>query len=140
MKKIRFVLMVLTVISTLVACNTVTYVTEAADFAGDMTMLANDLPILLPQAVAKEEKRRELEEKLIEAKSDIEEFNSLTPPSNVEEMHKRVVELNTLSLSVIDLYLNAIENGKLDQTFIEKYPLLDSLNKITEMVNRLKNA
>lgn len=138
MKKILILLLMfgLTFVS---ACSSVTdvantakYVSETFDYVTDISTFATNAQPLAEQAVNDEAKREEFKQSLLEAKSDIEEFNVLTPPDIFNSSHEDIATLNNDILSVINETLSVIDSGDFSKEFANKF-------KITEEINGLKN-
>ncbi|RXY99796.1 DUF6376 family protein [Fictibacillus sp. S7] len=119
--------------------NTVNYVKEAKEFAGEVSTFSSETTDLVKQAVNDESKQKELESQLKQMKSDVQEFSGLTPPDNLQELHGQM-ESKAQSLEVgIDLYLKNIKEGKLDTSFIEDHPLMKQVSDINQIYQDIKS-
>ncbi|MDN4525877.1 DUF6376 family protein [Fictibacillus fluitans] len=122
--------------------NTVNYVKEAKEFAGEVSSFSSDTTGLVRDAVNDETKRKELETQLKQMKSDVKEFTGLTPPESLQELHGQMESKAKSLEGGIDLYLKNIREGKLDTSFIEDHPLMkqvSDINKIYEDIKSLGN-
>jgi hypothetical protein len=147
MKKIAIGMMLMFASVILGACgiaqdvkNATTYLPEVTKYVANVTLFANEAPIMAQQAILDETKRVEFEEKLKEIKSEMEKVNGLTPPSQLEELHQQLVTVNTTAEKGIDQYLNAIQNGKLNEEFINQTPLVKNVKEITSIFDEMKNV
>ena len=118
--------------------NTLTYVNEATDYVNEATAFANEIPALAEQAVSDQQAAQELETKLQEMKQDIEEFNGLQPPDMAADLHQQIVEQNNQVVQGIDLYLNNVEEGKLDPALLENTEIFQSIQEITSIIDQIK--
>lgn len=118
--------------------NTLTYVNEATDYVNEASTFANEVPALAEQAVSDQQAAQELETKLQEMKQDIEEFNELQPPDMAADLHQQIVEQNNQIAQGIDLYLNNVEEGKLDPAVLENTEIFQSIQEITSIIDQIK--
>ncbi|MDQ0246082.1 TolA-binding protein [Bacillus fengqiuensis] len=118
--------------------NTLTYVNEATDYVNEASTFANEIPTLAEQAVSDQQAAQELETKLQEMKQDIEEFNGLQPPDMAADLHQQIVEQNNQVVQGIDLYLNNVEEGKLDPALLENTEIFQSIQEITSIIDQIK--
>lgn len=118
--------------------NTLTYVNEATDYVNEASTFANEIPALAEQAVNDQQAAQELETKLEVMKQDIEEFNELQPPDMAADLHQQIVEQNNQVVQGIDLYLNNVEEGKLDPALLENTEVFQSIQEITSIIDQIK--
>lgn len=118
--------------------NTVTYVNEATDYVNEAVTFGNEVPSLVEQAVSDQQAAQELETKLEDMKQDIEEFNKLQSPDMAADLHQQMVEQNNKVLEGINLYLNSMENGKLDPAIIENTEMFKSIQEIAGIIEQIK--
>jgi len=118
--------------------NTLRYTNEATDYVNEAITFANEVPILTEQAFSDQKAAKELETKMEEMKKDIEEFNELQPPDMAADLHKQIVEQNNKVLVGIDLYLNTIEDGKLDSAIVESTKMFKSIQEIAGIIEQIK--
>ncbi|MDN7244138.1 DUF6376 family protein [Planococcus shenhongbingii] len=118
--------------------NTLNYATEASEYANEASAFAKEVPDLAKQAVNDEQAAQELETRLEEMKATIEEFNKLEAPEIGADLHQQVVNQNNRAIEGIDLYLENIENGKLDSEVLKNTEAFKSLQEITSIVEQIK--
>ncbi|MBA4495080.1 DUF6376 family protein [Paenactinomyces guangxiensis] len=119
--------------------NTIEYADEAAQYAQVITDFYNTAPSLVEQATTDPASRQELETKLKNVKQEIQDFNQLTPPENVQEYHDVIVGHNKQLETVIDTYLDNVKDGKIDPKLLENADLLQSIEDISKAVNDIQN-
>jgi hypothetical protein len=120
------------------ANNTLTYINEATDFLTEANQFAADAPDLARQAVQDNAAAMEFEETLQFFQQVVENFNRLTPPSVAEDLHQQIVNNNETVLSGINLYLDAIENGKLNPAILENTELFQTITELSGIVQQIK--
>lgn len=120
------------------AKNTVTYIDQAVDFINTATDFANDAPPLAQRAVNDTQAAQELETMLLDMKQEIEEFNGLQAPEVAADLHQQIVDNNTVVLNGINLYLDSIEDGKLDPAILENTELFQTINDMSSLIDQLK--
>ncbi|WP_147535823.1 DUF6376 family protein [Bacillus marasmi] len=120
------------------AKNTVTYIDQAIEFINTATDFANDAPPLAKRAVEDTQAATELETMLLDMKNEIEEFNSLQAPEIAADLHQQIVDNNTVVLNGINLYLESIEDGKLDPAILENTEIFQTINDMSGLINELK--
>ena len=118
--------------------NTLTYANEATDYVNEAITFADEVPPLAEQAVSDQQAAKELEAKLEEMKKDIEEFNKLQSPDMAAELHQQMVEQNNKVLDGIDLYLNNMEDGKLDPAILKNTEMFKSIQEIAGIIDQIK--
>lgn len=127
MKKVQMATLLVLLVSLLTACgevlneakNAVTYTTEAVDFVDDMYKAADTIPVLAKEAGTNETSQQQLIDVILEVKSDMEEFNELTPPAAIQDVHSNIVENNSAILVTIQEYLPIIESGNFTQEEVD---------------------
>jgi predicted small secreted protein len=118
--------------------NTLNYAAEASEYANEATAFGKEIPDLAKRAVNDEQAAQELETQLEEMKTNIEEFNKLEAPEVAANLHQQVVNQNNRAIEGIDLYLDNIENGKLNSEVLKNTQALESLQEITSIVEQIK--
>ncbi|QAS52194.1 DUF6376 family protein [Halobacillus litoralis] len=118
--------------------NTLSYVDEATEYANEANTFAEEAPALAEQAVRDEQAAQELETKLEDMKQDIEEFNELESPDMTADLHDQVVDHNNRALEGINVYLDNMENGKLDSKVIENTEVFQTLNELTSIIDQIQ--
>jgi PBP1b-binding outer membrane lipoprotein LpoB len=114
------------------------YVTEATDFVADVQNFANEIPEMAEKAVTDLNARTQLEDLLTEMKTDIQDFEGLTPPSMIEDIHNQINESNTALENGIDKYLTAIEDGNLSSEILSEIDLLEELSVYTDLLEQIQ--
>jgi TolA-binding protein len=120
------------------ASTTVTYVNEAVNYVSEVDAFVKEVPPLTKQAVSDKQALIELEAKLTEMKEDIQSFNELQAPEVAADLHQQVVAHNQKAEEGIDLYLNHIEDGKLDPAVLENTEVFQTLQEITSIIEQIK--
>ena len=118
--------------------NTLNYANEAAEYANEASDFVNEVPPLAEQAVQEPEALKDLEIRLSRMKEDIEEFNTLEPPSVGGDLHQQIVDYNNQALQGINTYLDNMENGTLDPSVIENTETFQSLREIQSIVDQVQ--
>lgn len=120
------------------AKNTVTYIDQAIGFINTATDFANEAPPLAKQAVSDTQAAQDLETMLLDMKQEIEDFNSLEAPEVATDLHQQIVDNNTVVLNGINLYLDSIEDGKLDPAVLENTELFQTINDMSSLIDQLQ--
>jgi hypothetical protein len=120
------------------ATNTVTYIKEATDFLNKATAFANNAPKLAQQAVTDTNAAKELETTMLEMKEEMDAFNGLVAPDMMADLHQQIVDNNTTVAKGIDLYLDNIQNGKLDPAILENTELFQTIQDISTIIDQIK--
>jgi hypothetical protein len=118
--------------------NTLTYANEATEYLNKAITFSNEVPSLAEQAVSDQQAAKELETNLEEMKKDIEEFNELQPPNMAADLFQQMVEQNNQVIEGIDLYLNNMEDGKLDPAIVENTEMFKSIQEIACIIEQIK--
>ncbi|MFC4320750.1 DUF6376 family protein [Litchfieldia salsa] len=118
--------------------NTLTYGKEATEYVSKAGTFAEEVPALAKQAVNDQQAAEDLEVKLLDMKQEMEAFNALEAPEVALEIHEQIVNQNAKVEEGIDLYLNNMENGKLDPTVLENTEIYQSIQKITNTIDQIK--
>ncbi|MFC7320605.1 DUF6376 family protein [Halobacillus campisalis] len=137
MRKTKIALfMVLTVI--LSSCSMLEGINNTLNYANEVSTFVNEVPVLAEQATTDEQAAKDLEQRLEDMKQDIKEFNDLEEPSVGADLHQQVVDRNNQALEGIDVYLNNMENGKLDSSVIEDTEIFQTLRDISNTIDQIK--
>ena len=118
--------------------NTVTYVNEATDYVNEVGTFINEVPPLAEKAISDEQALVELETKLEDMKGEMEAFNELQAPEIATDIHQTIINHNEKAEDGIDVYLNNIEDGKLDSAVFENTEIFQSLQEITNTIDQIK--
>ncbi|MBD8071339.1 DUF6376 family protein [Bacillus sp. PS06] len=144
MKK-RWVVIFITSVLLLSGCsliedvnNTLSYGKEATEYVSKAGTFAKEVPTLATQAVNEPEAATELETKLVDMKQDMQEFNGLQAPEMAADLHQQIVAHNQKVEEGIDLYLNNMEDGKLDPAILENTEIFQALTDITNTIDQIK--
>lgn len=113
------------------ATTTTEYINTANDFANRVTELSND-------AISNEEARKQLENELIAMKEAIQQFNQTEAPAIAEDVHNQIVQANGKLEEGIDMYVNNIENGKLDPAILQDSEIITTINEISNLINQIE--
>jgi hypothetical protein len=120
------------------ANNTLSYGKEATEYVSIAGTFAKEVPLLAKQAVNDPQAAEELETKLLDMKQEIEAFNALQAPDMAVDLHQQIVGHNQKVEEGIDLYLNKMEDGKLDPTILENTEIFQSIQEITDKIDQIK--
>ncbi|PEX82120.1 DUF6376 family protein [Bacillus cereus] len=144
--KIKFILLVFIVSIGLMGCsvveegkNSLNYAQKATDYVNEISAFANEAPALAEQAVNDKEARKELETKLNEIKQDIPAFNELTPPDVAKDLHQQIVGYNEKLNTLIDTSMKKIEEGKIDVEQFKNSELMQTLNQVRDLKDKIQN-
>lgn len=107
------------------------YLEKAADFAKEASLKAEE-------AVHDEQAKEELKSNLEEMKNEINEFSKVEAPKVADGFHKNVVEKSGVLEDKIDLYLNRLDQGKLDEEFVNKEDLKKPVEELQNVFSELK--
>ncbi|WP_257348864.1 DUF6376 family protein [Pseudalkalibacillus decolorationis] len=113
------------------------YVNDATDYVNEATTFAEEIPSLAEQAVSDKDARVQLEERLKEMKTSIQDFNELEPPGVAEDVHQTIVDNNAKLEQGIDTYLQNIENGEVNPQLLEEYGILQTANELSKTIDLL---
>lgn len=119
--------------------NSIDYANEATDYLDKASQFAEDVPQLAQDAVMNQDARENLETELKTMKEDIQNFNETEAPSIAEDIHTQIEEYNAKLTEGIDTYLNNIENGKYDPAELENSEIMQTLNDLTSLMNKIEN-
>ncbi|MFC0274000.1 DUF6376 family protein [Metabacillus herbersteinensis] len=120
--------------------NSLDYANNTKDYVDNVTTFAEEIRSLSGEAVANEDSRIELENKLTEMKEEIQVFNEQEPPAIAEGIHEQIVGYNQSLDEGITLYLDNIEKGQLEPQILEDSNILqtiDQISSIKEQLNQL---
>jgi Family of unknown function (DUF6376) len=143
MKKFMFVLLSL---SLLTGCglleeanNSLTYVEEMTDYLNEAEQFANDFPSLVENASADSSAIPELEGRLDDMKSEIEDINNLNPPSIAEDLHAKVTDYNNKALQGIEQAQAQIDKGEVSLNELQNLEIVNTFNQLQEIKGNLEN-
>ncbi|MDM5321471.1 DUF6376 family protein [Bacillus altitudinis] len=94
--------------------DTTTYVTEANEYVTDIQQFTEDFPQLAEEAARNATKKAELTQQLESLKADIQEFNEVTAPKIVEDLHAQIIEKNKVLSEEIQTYLQQLKADNID--------------------------
>ncbi|OIU71936.1 DUF6376 family protein [Rossellomorea aquimaris] len=141
----KFILVLLS-LSLLTGCglleeanNSLTYVEEMTDYLNEAEQFANDFPALVENASANSSALPELEGRLNDMKSEIEEINNLTPPSMAEDIHAKVTDYNNKALQGIEQAQTQIDKGEVSLSELQSLEVVKTFNQLQEIKGNLEN-
>ncbi|NHC42545.1 hypothetical protein G6549_21720 [Bacillus sp. MM2020_1] len=117
---------------------TLDYVKEATTYVTTLDHFAAEIPPLIQQVIDNQPAADELRAKLQQMKNDIQSFNTLEVPETVNAFHQEIIVQNNLLVAEIDLYLNDINDGKLNPSTLEKTDLLQPVQEITSIIKQIQ--
>lgn len=143
MKKFSLVMMILASMM-LSACSflnevssSIDYVSVATEHIYQLNSFAEEAPQLIEDALNNPELVNELETKMSNLKTDIEEFIALTEiPAVAEEIHRELVAKNEVLLAEIN---QVLVNGHLALDQLESSQLFTTINEMTGLIQRIEN-
>ncbi|MCK9861217.1 DUF6376 family protein [Paenibacillus sp. ATY16] len=141
----RTLMILLLVVSsmTLSACSlfesanqTVQYADSAQEHINRLTDFAEQAPQMIQDAATNPETKRQLEERLVALKEDIEQFNLMDAPAMAKDLHQQIIEKNQVLLQEIN---DALVNGHLALDQLQNSPIIQTITDITGLLNRIEN-
>lgn len=120
------------------AKNLITYIDKSTDYLAVATDFANEAPALAQKAVENQQAAQEFETMLQEMQQEIDSFNGLQAPELAADLHQQIVEKNNAISTGIDLFLNNIENGKLDPAALENLEVFQTALEISSIIDQIK--
>ncbi|MEG9298542.1 DUF6376 family protein [Mangrovibacillus sp. Mu-81] len=121
------------------ANNSLTYVEEMTDYLNEAEKFANDFPALVENAAADTSAIPQLEDRLNEMKTEIEEINDLTPPSLAEDLHTKVEKYNDKALNSIEQAQIQIDKGDIQLTELQNLEIVQTFNQLQQIKGNLEN-
>ncbi|XOK58343.1 DUF6376 family protein [Paenibacillus elgii] len=144
--KLKIVLLLVLAVGLLSGCeiidkvnHSINYVEEATNFIDDTSRFAEQLPTLARQAVTDPEARTTLKNELTGMKERIVKFNALQAPDFAKDVHGQLVGYNETLAKEINGYLEKINNGAIDWKAIEDSRFIDTLNQVTQNLDKVKS-
>ncbi|WP_044639950.1 DUF6376 family protein [Risungbinella massiliensis] len=120
--------------------NTVDYIDEASEYINMMTAFSNEGPNLFDQAVQDPAAAQELMNRLTQLKQGMEEFNSLTPPESIQEIHQQIEDANVQMIGAIDSYEKGFQDGTFNpQQLLQNNELIQTIQGINNTLQELEN-
>ena len=117
---------------------TLDYVKEATNYFSTLETFAAETPPLIQQVLDNQPAADELRAKLQQMKNDIQSFNTLEVPETVNAFHQEIIVQNNALAEQIDLYLNDINDGKLNPSTLENTDLLQPVQEITSIIKQIQ--
>ncbi|XXM72644.1 DUF6376 family protein [Lysinibacillus sphaericus] len=121
------------------ANNSLTYAEEMTDYLNEAEQFAKEFPALVENASADSSALPELEGRLNDMKSEIEEINGLTPPSIAEDLHAKVTDYNDKALQGIEQAQAQIEKGEVSLSEFQNLEVVKTFNQLQEIKGNLEN-
>ncbi|WP_373228770.1 DUF6376 family protein [Cohnella sp.] len=112
------------------------YVNQATEHINNLSDFAEQAPRMIQDASLNSEAKQELENRLNSLKKDIEHFNLTKAPSVAKDIHQQLVEKNKLLLQEIN---QVVDNGHLSLDKIQNSQLLNTINDVTSLINRINS-
>lgn len=144
--KLKIVLLLVLAVGLLSGCeiidkvnHSINYVEEATNFIDDTSRFAEQFPTLARQAVTDPEARTTLKNELTGMKERIAKFNALQAPDFAKDVHGQLVGYNETLAKEINGYLEKINNGAIDWKAIEDSRFIDTLNQVTQNLDKVKS-
>lgn len=118
--------------------NTLKYATTTTEYMNTANNFANSVTELSNEAMTSEEARQQLEDELTAMKAEIQEYNQTEAPAIAEDVHNQIVQANGKLEDGIDMYLDNIENGKLDPAILNNSGIITTINEISNLMNQIE--
>ncbi|MCM3651864.1 DUF6376 family protein [Metabacillus litoralis] len=142
MRKFGFVI-IITATMMLSACgvldevnNSLDYVNEAQSYIDSLSEFGAEAPQLVQDAALDPDARVELENQINTLVGEIEEFNTIEPPSLAEDIHQNVVSKNEVLLDEIN---QVMDNGELVLEKFENSEIMNTVNDVTSLLDKVEN-
>jgi benzoyl-CoA reductase/2-hydroxyglutaryl-CoA dehydratase subunit BcrC/BadD/HgdB len=119
--------------------NSLNYTEEATSFISNAARLAEQWPALAEKAITDPEARNKLKTELTVMKERILKFNAIEAPAFAKNIHQQLVSYNETLMQEINGYLEKINSGVIDWKSLKDSPLVDTLNQVTQILDRLQN-
>ncbi len=143
--RLRFLLVVLTV-CLLPGCslfdgvnNSLNYVDQATTYINDVNRFANEIPALAEQAVTDAQARTNLKQEFEKMKEKVAAFDGIQAPAFAKDIHQQLISYNETLMKEINGYLEKINNGAIDWKSIANSQMVETITKITEIMDQVKN-
>lgn len=118
--------------------NSIDYVTKATTYIDKMNTHSNTIPPIFEKAVTDNNARTQLEQQLATMKTDIQNFNQLTPPEFAAGIHQSIEEKNQTILNGIDLYTTHIKNGTVNPDMIQNLEVFQTIKELNSLLSQLE--
>ncbi|NEU30292.1 hypothetical protein GN156_05785 [bacterium LRH843] len=115
------------------------YVNKTTIYVNEVVAFADEIQPIAAEAIASEEARMELEQKLESMKTDIQTFNEIQPPGIAAGIHEQLIEHNATLENGVNLYLEHIENGELDIKVLEEVGIINTIMDMTSILDQIKS-
>ncbi|ALC82174.1 MULTISPECIES: DUF6376 family protein [Bacillus] len=116
----------------------INYINESTEYMNEAQVFAEDLSSLANDAVNNEDAGKKLESRLTEMKSNIEEFNKLTPPEAATSVHEEAVKQNEKLLSGIDQVQTAVKEGTFQLEQLENSEIMGTITEVTDLMKTIE--
>lgn len=143
--RLRFLLVVLAV-CLLPGCslfdgvnNSLNYVDQTTTYINDVNRFANEIPALAEQAVTNTQARTTLKQEFENMKEKVAAFDGIHAPAFAKEIHEQLVSYNETLMKEINDYLEKINNGAIDWNSIANSQMVETIKKITGILDQVKN-
>ncbi|RAL26968.1 DUF6376 family protein [Thermoflavimicrobium daqui] len=117
----------------------VEYVSKTADYIKKVQDFYNEVPGMVEKAVTDSKVRKDLETKLNDLKTEIQNFEKLTPPDFAKDIHQTIQDHNQKLQTAIDGYLGLVKDGKLDPQEFKNSELYQTMNSIINLLDQVQN-
>ncbi|MDR6550152.1 DUF6376 family protein [Paenibacillus qinlingensis] len=118
------------------ANQTVDYGTQATEHLTNLREFAEQAPQMIKDAATNPETKQELENKLLDLKKEIEQFNLSSVPSMAKDIHQQIVEKNKILLDEIN---KVIVNGHLALDKLQNSQIITTISDAANLLNRIQN-
>lgn len=140
MKKILVILTL--VITALSGCallegvnDTLDYATKAKEHIEKLLTFGEEAPQMIKEAANNPEIKKELKDRLITLKEDINKFNQIDAPAIAEDIHQKIIAKNQEIEEAIN---KAIEDGQLAIEKLENSQLFKLINDVTSLLKQIE--
>ena len=116
--------------------NSLDYVNEAQSYINSLSEFGAEAPQLVQDATLDPDARVELENQINTLVGEIEEFNTIEPPSLAEDIHQNVVSKNEVLLDEIN---QVMDNGEVVLEKFENSGIISTVNDVTSLLDKIEN-
>jgi isopentenyl diphosphate isomerase/L-lactate dehydrogenase-like FMN-dependent dehydrogenase len=119
--------------------NSLNYADQATTYINDVNGFANEIPALAEQAVTDVQARTTLKQEFEKIKEKVAAFDGIQAPAFAKEIHQQLVSYNETLMKEINGYLEKINNGAIDWRSIANSQMVETITKITGILDQVKN-
>jgi predicted sulfurtransferase len=118
------------------ANQSVQYVEQTQAYMNSLAEFAEQAPQMMKEAATNPETFQKLEDRVIKVKEDILQFNAANAPAIAKDLHQQLTDKNKLLLDEVN---QALENGHLALDKLQNSEIVNTIQDVTGLVNRIEN-